>query len=96
MVKYFIPYVKDTPVAINVKGHKLLLLKTEEEGIEQDLAYLGGDSVKSLELAEDSVQLSSALTNLAESIKAGIVLTPRGVSVATMIKSLEHDLPWVH
>ncbi len=96
MTKYFVPYSKDIPAAINIKGHTLLLVATAADEIVADLSKLGGDRVQEMILKDSPDEQTAALAALAESIKGGVVLTPPGISVSTMISSLENELPWLH
>ena len=92
MSKLFIPYIDDSPAAIEIKGHKVLLLTTNLDSMEEELEVLGGNEVREMEIYDDG---TAELAELAESISGGVVLTPPGVSVSTMINSLEQELQWM-
>ena len=96
MTKYFVPYTQDTPAAIEIKGHRLLLVSTDEGELLDDLDRIGGDRVREINLRDDSAEQTAALADLAATVNGGVVLTPPGVSVERMIQSLETELPWVH
>ncbi|MFN8392103.1 MAG: hypothetical protein U0136_17560 [Bdellovibrionota bacterium] len=96
MTKYFVPYSKDIPAAVDVKGHRLLLVSTDAEEILNELETLGGDTIRELIVKDGLEEQSSALTDLAASVNGGVVLTPPGVSPSSMIRNLEHELPWLH
>ena len=91
--KFFVPYQADGPAAIDIKGHKLLILSYSEEDMVRELEILGGDEIREVTYIHDENEL---LADLAAEINGGVVLTPPGTSVATMIKSLESELPWIH
>lgn len=95
MTTYFIPYSNNQPASIEVKGHRLLLVATNPEDIEENLDEIGGDRVEQLEIAGNHLEQSVALSSLAESIKGGVVLAPPGVSLSNMLDNLEKELPWM-
>ena len=96
MTRFFVPYVHDNPAAIEIKGHRLILLSTDKEILVGDLAKIGGDGVREINLRDEPLEQSEELTKLAASVKGGVVVTPPGVSIASMIQNLELELPWVH
>lgn len=93
MNKFFVPYANETPAAIDIKGHKVLILTSSYATMMNDLGALGGTSFRELNFMDNQTQV---LGELAASMKAGVVLAPPGVSIPTMIYSLEQQLPWVH
>jgi len=93
MNKFFIPYHFDKPAAVDIKGHKLLIVSTRQEDIEQELEAIGGSELRELELLESDTE---TLAGLAADINGGVVLTPPGISVVQMLHSLEEELPWIH
>ena len=95
MEKFFIPYSNGCPAAINIKGHRLLIVSTDEEDISESLEYLGGHEVRELEAQDDNNDESRVLAELAAGIKGGVVLAPPGITLSRMIDSLETELPWV-
>lgn len=96
MNKLFVPYVKDSPAAIDIKGHKVLLVTADAFSLETELSTLGGDSIREIFIHSDSLDETEALAALAEQSNCGVVVTPQGVGVTNMIRSLEHSLPWLH
>lgn len=97
MTKYFVPYTNENiPAAIEIKGHRLLLLCTDETEMLDDLDIIGGETVRELNLKDNQEEQTEALADLAARVNGGVVLTPPGVSLERMIQSLETELPWVH
>ncbi len=94
MSTFFIPYSGDTPAAVEINGHRLLILASEPGDVEPDLIELGGTEVRTLEIEKGHE--NEAFLHLAEEIKGGVVLTPPGIPVSILIDSLERELPWVH
>ena len=95
MSKFFVPYLGDAPAAVEVNGHRLLFVYNSEDELTAELAKIGADQIKEVALLDhddDDIVLSS----LASQIEGGVVVAPIGISVSAMIKSLEHELPWIH
>lgn len=93
MRKYFIPYAGKNPAAIDIKGHKLLILSSEKNSLNEQLQFFGGNEIKELRFIDENSKL---LEDLAEQIDGGVVLTPPGVSVSILLRNLEKELPWIH
>ena len=94
MSKFFVPFNQDEPAAVEINGHRLLLVASSEDELTAGLREIGGSEVREIELSPSNEE--SVLRNLANTIHGGIVLTPPGVRVATMLSSLKAELPWVH
>ncbi len=94
-MRYFVPYSDDHPATVEIKGHKLLVVGVEESDIAEGLEAVGGDAVHEI-IAQTDEDQNQALTDLARTIGGGVVLTPAGVGVMTMLQNLEQELPWVH
>ncbi len=95
MEKFFVPYADGFPAAINIKGHRLLIVSTDEEDITESLVELGGNEIREVQAKEGSSDETQVLLELAAGIKGGVVLAPPGIALSTMITSLESELPWV-
>lgn len=96
MGSVFVPYSGDnTPAAIEIKGHRLLILSTKASDLRKDLKRLGGTNIRKIELSAEIEQQNAVLAQLAESAGSGVVITPPGVSLLAMIDNLERQLPWV-
>ncbi len=93
MSTVYVPYSGNNPAAIEIKGHRLLILTSVREDIERDLRLIGGSEVRSVDLVGNE---NEALANLAASIGAGVILAPPGIDMPAMLKNLERELPWVH
>ena len=97
MEKFFVPYSGDLPAAIDIKGHRLLIISPDQDEMVDSLLTLGGSEVREIELNESSPdEATTVLANLAACANGGVVLTPPGIRVSTMISSLEQELPWIH
>ncbi len=89
----FIPFKRENPVAINVKGHRVLIVASKPEDLVEYEILLGGEEIRELQY-QDSAQ--GALEQLAQMVNGGVVLAPPGVGLSAMISSLENELPWIH
>jgi len=96
MTRYFVPYDHENPLAIDIKGHRLILLSSDRENLALDLKKIGGDDVREIHLRDEPLEQSQELTRLAASVGGGVVITPPGVSISSMIRNLENELPWIH
>ena len=96
MDKFFVPYAGTHPAAIDIKGHRLLIVSTDEDDVEQSLSEVGGTEVREIDLKEMRQDETQVLANLAADINGGVVLAPPGIPLMTMIHSLELQLPWIH
>lgn len=94
MTRYFVPFSHNIPSAIEIKGHRLLILSTSKNELSENSGFLGSDEIRELYL--DKENDNAVLAQLAESAKGGIVVTPPGMTLESVIISLEQELPWVH
>jgi len=90
---FFVPFKAGLPVTTEIKGHKLLIVGTNEQIMLEDLDWLGGDSVQVIEVSSDDNQ---ELSELAASIGSGVVMAPEGISIHTVLADLNKQLPWVN
>lgn len=96
MQKFFVPYTKEKPASINVKGHNLVLVGTENSELEKDLSRLGADRLEVVVIGESQIQEEKFLSSLAEKVHGGVVLAPPGVDIKIILEGLENELPWMH
>jgi hypothetical protein len=93
MSKIFVPYCENSPAALNIKGHRLLILSSSSEQLNNYLEEMGGTHIKAIDLFEDE---NEVLAQLAASIDGGIVISPPEESIEDIVRNLEDQLPWVH
>lgn len=96
MSRYFVPYNDQKPAAINVKGHNLVLVSTEDSELLKDLNLLGADRVEEVVVEDSKSKEELFLSNLAELVHGGVVLAPPGVDLKMVMQGLESELPWMH
>ena len=80
---------------MNINGHKLVILAQDADALKQDLALLGGDNLKRLDVGESPEEERVVLDRLARSIKGGVVVAPSETEVEDVIRNLEAELPWI-
>jgi hypothetical protein len=94
MSRFFVPYTGEAPTAIEIKGHRLLIVASSANDLDHTDALLGSDKIRELYLFEN--EEAEVLARLAKEVRGGIVLTPPGVPLHSMLSSLEQELPWLH
>lgn len=96
MTTLYIPYFNDRPVSIQVNGHNLLILTSDEESL---LASDVFDVEYALPMEDDSYkseeELEEALGSLAEQENVGIVIAPPEVALEDIVENLKVQLPWL-
>ncbi|MCO6431205.1 MAG: hypothetical protein J5J00_10120 [Deltaproteobacteria bacterium] len=95
MADVYIPFAGDKPAALDINGHRLIILSTEEEWLQEGLDYLGGDRVERYSTFSSRAELHDATTKLAKSYDAGVVIAPADVQMADLIHNLQSELPWI-
>ncbi len=96
MSRYFVPYTGDKPAAVNINGHRLLILSKERTCLEDELEVIGADTLKALQTGNTREEESRLLNKLARSTNAGVVIAPGDLELKDVIKNLEVQLPWLH
>lgn len=95
MPRYFIPFSGRDPAALDINGHRLLIVSSDQKDIEESLALFGADTVKSIdgELGRDDGYV--ALEKLADSIKGDVVIAPEDEPLESILTDLQEELPWL-
>jgi hypothetical protein len=90
--KLFLPYLDDQPVVTEIKGHRLVIVSEDQQDLRDSLEMLGADEVLEIDLRDS---FPDAAETLAEEVEASAVFTPEGVSIGSMILSLQESLSWI-
>lgn len=95
MPRYFIPFSGRDPAALDINGHRLLIVSSDQKDIEESLALFGADTVKSIDgdLGRDDGYV--ALEKLADAIKGDVVIAPEDEPLETILTDLHEELPWL-
>ncbi|MBL7661536.1 hypothetical protein JNK13_02175 [bacterium] len=89
-MQFYIPFSKNRPQLIEIKGHRLLLVSEIENQIKTVLPDLGADEVRRVDGDAKMLEL------LASESGGGVLIAPENISFKTALRYLERDLPWVH
>jgi hypothetical protein len=95
MEKLFVPYSINGPAAVDIKGHRLLIISTDQDDMQESLPVLGGSEVREIDIADNGPDETTVLAELAAGINGGVVLAPPGIPLSTMLYNLERELPWI-
>lgn len=96
MAILYAPYIGDKPSAIQINGHRFLILAQEEESLQGNLMILGADDVRPVSCGDSRSEQTRAITELAKEIECDVVVAPSHVDVQDVIRDLSAQLPWVH
>ena len=95
MGEVFVPYAGGKPVAIDINGHRLVLLTTDAGALQDGLDLLGGDELRQYATFNNEEELKVQSAELAKDLSAGVVIVPSGVGVDDLLRNLEIELPWI-
>ncbi len=93
---FFVPYTGKKPASVSINGHRLVILSSERDAMEEELELLGADRIKKVRLGASDVEQERALGKLARQVDGGVVIAPAGVGIRDVLRNLESELPWVH
>lgn len=95
MKEFFVPYVGAKPKPININGHRVIILAEAKDAIEDQLLFLGADTVKCIKTGDSVEEQAVALNKLAKRINAGVVVSPDDITLRDLMRNLEEQLPWL-
>jgi hypothetical protein len=95
MATLFVPFSGEEPAALDINGHRLLILSKSGEVFDESLNLFGADSVRELELGDTEEAQANLLQSISQVTHAGVVIAPSEISVEDLIRSLEGQLPWI-
>ena len=93
MEKYYIPFTNGTPAAIEVKGHRVLLLTSSADDLMGETDVFGACEIREV---VSHGECDDLLADLAAAISGGVILAPEGTRPSTIIENLWESLPWIH
>jgi len=93
MARVYVPYSGSNPAAIDVKGHRVLIIASAKEDLRDIDELVGASEIREFQYRGND---DEALTVLARQVNGGVIVSPPGVSLSAMIVSLEQELPWIH
>ncbi|NBW39911.1 hypothetical protein EBR25_02800 [bacterium] len=95
MSRYFIPFSGRAPAALDINGHRLLIVSRDQDDIEESLSLFGADTVKSIEGEFGRDESFVALEKLADSIQGDVVIAPDDEPLEAILMDLQEELPWI-
>ncbi len=102
MERFYIPYIDNRPALININGHKVLVLATDEETLEAS-EKLSFKEVKSLDGDFQDNDFSGIIDYLPHELTVEnrkqhicVVLANHDIDIDTLLITVERELPWVH
>lgn len=96
MTRYFVPYSEGSPAVVEINGHRMILVSSEEDSVDDLLSASGADDYREIVVPDSDVSKEFALADLAGGSAGGIVITPPGISPDVIISELGNQLPWLH
>ena len=91
--KVFVPYVDESPAAIEINGHRLLIVRADVESDVTDFEFVGATEIREYSLDDDDTEL---LASLASQVDSGVVIAPPEMPLSAVIADLQSGLPWLH
>jgi len=95
MASFFVPYRGGKPAALTIKGHQLLILARDRRSLQNGLELVGGDHIERIAGGSSREQQEVVVEKLARKSNAGVVIAPPETEMGELIRSLEHQLPWL-
>lgn len=96
MANLFIPYSAGRPASLTINGHRLLIISSDKNDLEQHLPMFGGDSLREMEDWGSRAEQEATLEELAGEVGGGVVVAPEELDLLEVIRNLESELPWIH
>lgn len=95
MFRYFVPYSGTCPTAIDINGHKLLIVSSDKSDIEECLDIFGADCIKTVDGGISRDDCHDTLERLAEEVAGDVLIAPEDAPLQETLLSLEQELPWL-
>jgi hypothetical protein len=93
---FYVPYYGDSPAALDINGHRLVILSKSKRVLKNSLGLLGADQLQKVSGGATQAEQLEIFTQIGKRAKSGIVVIPSDVPLADIIQNLEHQLPWLH
>jgi hypothetical protein len=93
---FYVPYSGRKPKAVEINGHRLVILTKDKQILSDHLQSIGADTLRRVKTIEEPENDVGLIDKIARSAKAGIVFAPDEAPLADVIRELEQQLPWLH
>jgi hypothetical protein len=91
----FVPYKGSKPAAMNINGHRIIILSQDAASLEDNLSLVGADRVRCIDGSSGASHTQYVIGKLAAKVKAGVVMAPHEIALADLLSSLRLQLPWI-
>ena len=97
MKSFYVPYKGKRPAYLDINGHRVVILSSDQEAFESAPVqeFVKSDSVKAVAGGESERERQRALVKIAKSSKSGVIVAPDDMDIGELIKDLKEQLPWV-
>jgi hypothetical protein len=95
MEKYFVAYQGETPAALSINGHRVVILAKDSEQLTRELEFVGADRIQSVDEIEFGTE-EQVVSHFAQTVNAHVVVSPSNVELRDLVATLERELPWIH
>jgi hypothetical protein len=95
MTTFYVPFKGNTPAALSINGHRLVILSKDKEAISTSLDLMGANRVRRVRSGPSEVDQAEALQRIGKAANSGVVIAPPDAPVEDVLRSLEVDLPWL-
>lgn len=96
MSVYYVPYSGRKPTAVEINGHRLVILTSNKKILLEHMDSIGADSLKRVKTLTEPEKDLKLIDRISKSAKAGIVFAPDEAPLSEVLKELEQQLPWLH
>ncbi len=96
MSVYYVPYSGRKPTAVEINGHRLVIISSSKKVLQDNMDSLGADSVKRVKSIPEPEKDLKLIDRISRTAKAGIVFAPEEAPLSEVLKELEQQLPWLH
>ena len=93
--RLFAPYQGTTPAAVDINGHRLIILSRSRRTLEESLEVVGADNIRQIQSGGTNEEQEATLYRLAQEVQGGVVVAPTTAGMADVIRNLEAELPWI-
>lgn len=95
MNTFFVPYVGRRPAAVDINGHRLVIVSPSRRPIEDNLQFFGADRVRRVRVADAPKENELVLGQMAKRVGGGVVVAPADVAIEEVVRNLQFQLPWL-
>ena len=95
MASLYVPFQGKKPAALEINGHRVVLMSRDPVPLEDEMELFGADRIKRFDVGLNSGAESKLMVKIAASANGGVVVLPSELPIEQLIRNLEEDLPWI-